>query len=608
MFVANKKKTIPRHQDQHVLVEELKVSENGGNDSASNIIPFSTVPPIAETATDGNDAATTASNAAKSVLAATPPQAAFWQLESLDEKQLEQYGLHLLLVTKIENGMKVRAAARAVNWNKSYRAAYDLWERYQIQGKTALFDHRWFRRSAAKVLIDEVKRIIYGWYLERRAAGPRAIWELATETCRQRKLPVPAETTVKAYLQSLTPNEKLARFGAAGFREIQKQHASVHEQITRAVYANELWQGDHTQLDIWVRCWAENRWTAGAVHLSVLLDSYSRAVPAALVSLKYPDSWSIALLYRKAVMKDNNADLNIYGLPFATQSDRGADWLSESVQTSIKALGIQPVIDPARYPNAKGKVERWFRTLNSSCLKKLPGHKDHVGRSLAAAQKNVLELPTFETVKREIEIWIAQYHQRVHGETSRKPLELWQETVHLRLPAHEEELNLLLLKYDKERTILNCGIRVLIGKEKHRYWSPTFDQLIKRRVRLRYNPEDTASVLVYCADSGQLLCEAWDMRADDSRYGLEDIKNARREEVRRLRGLVERSKTYVRQVTDDDRAAETEKHWQAVRETARELTAAATAAAAAAAETAAKNTPPVIDLAEELRRARRKQY
>lgn len=73
---------------------------------------------------------------------------------------------------------------------------------------------------------------------------------------------------------------------------------------------------------------------------------------------------------------------------------------------------------------------------------------------------------------------MADYHQREHSETKRKPAELWQETVRLRMPTSEDELDNCLLKSDKIRKVRNTGIDFLIpGKSPAetrggRYWSP----------------------------------------------------------------------------------------------------------------------------------------
>lgn len=259
-------------------------------------------------------------------------------------------------------------------------------------------------------------------------------------------------------------------------------------------------------------------------------------------------------------------------MPVHIESDRGADWVGENVQTNWQSLGINAVIDPPYYPNLKGKVERWFRFLDSNCLRKLPGHYDAVGRTKEAARKHINELLTLEQLREEITKWIVNvYHQKIHGETGRKPIELWEETVHYRPVENEDDLNILLLKYDMERTVLNCGVRMSLFGERHRYWSPDFERLWNRRVKIRYNPEDTESVLLYCAATGEFLCEAWDMRAANPKYTYEDVKKARREEKRYLRGIQVRSKEYFKDVLANDRVVEQQKEWKEAREVAAEL-------------------------------------
>jgi hypothetical protein len=69
-------------------------------------------------------------------------------------------------------------------------------------------------------------------------------------------------------------------------------------------------------------------------------------------------------------------------------------------------------------------------------------------------------------------------------------------------------------------------------------------------VRLAYNPEDMESVLVYCAATGERICEAFDMRGDDSRYTIEDIRTTRSQF---RRGIVERIKDYHDEIKAEDR-------------------------------------------------------
>ena len=179
-------------------------------------------------------------------------------------------------------------------------------------------------------------------------------------------------------------------------------------------------------------------------------------------------------------------------------------------------------------------------------------------------------LPTafYTQLQRAIELWIiSKYHQRTHSETNRKPLELWEETVRLRMPESEEALDNLLLKDDQIRKIRNIGITFVVNGAGGTYWSPALVDLYGREVRLRYNPEDRESVLVYCAATGKFICEAWLMGQEDSRYKIDDVK---RERNAFRRGLLTRLKEYAQEIDRNDRnsAPHLKREWEEARKLA----------------------------------------
>lgn len=250
------------------------------------------------------------------------------RLDEFSDKHIEQYSENYRLVLKIESGLTVPQACREIEWSKSVRTAYDVYNRFKKIGKEGLKDHRWERKPEVKILTEEVRDIIMAWKRQRRAAKPRAIWKLTCETCRERNLKEPAETTVKNFLYNLPVGVELALKGSRGLEQWQKQHASVIVQ-NKTTFSNELWQGDHTELPIWTRRKINGRWVAAEVYASALLDDYSRANPGLLISHKYYDSWSISILYRQAILKENVPGLQVCGIPFYTESDRGSDWISK---------------------------------------------------------------------------------------------------------------------------------------------------------------------------------------------------------------------------------------------------------------------------------------
>jgi len=308
---------------------------------------------------------------------------------------------------------------------------------------------------------------------------------------------------------------------------------------------------------IWVKVKVFGEWTPFATHITALLDAQTRAVPGYVVSTKYPDAWTIALAFWRAIMPKKDRHCEICGIPTSFETDRGSDFLSDPIAATLAGLGTIHVPDPPYYPNNKGKVERFFKTLDSGCLRLLPGHMDAIGSSFGAAKKRVHELITLQQLDHEVARWLdEEYHLREHSETGRAPAEYWSQSVRLKLPDSEDDLSLLLLKYDRECTVRNTGIKFTLNGIRHRFWSPQMAHFWKREVKLRYNPEDMDSVYVYCAATGEFLCEAFDMLADTPRYTVADVKQTR---TQYKRGLIERTRQYLSAVFDNDRNA-TQRH------------------------------------------------
>jgi hypothetical protein len=128
----------------------------------------------------------------------------------------------------------------------------------------------------------------------------------------------------------------------------------------------------------------------------------------------------------------------------------------------------------------------------------------------------------------------------------------------------------MLLKSDKERKVYNTGITFKFGdadsKSECIYWAPELTFHIGERVRIRYNPEDRASILVYAA-TDQYICEAWLMGEEDSRYTISDVQKARSEF---RHGLQERLKDYVEEIEREDHKRASSAEWEEARVVASE--------------------------------------
>lgn len=474
------------------------------------------------------------------------------RLETLDEAQMEVYAQRCWLVSLMEKGESASAAVSHLGLPFTRRTANNIYSKFKRHGLKALVDRRWLRQPRTTVFTEQVKMLTLFWYVRRPAAGPVAIWQKVSDECKEKGLAPPCQTSVKTYLANLDEGIKLFRKGKPGIRKWE-QTARPVVRYENTTHANELWQGDHAPLRIWVRVKVNGAWKPFKVHFTGLLDAHTRAVPGYVVSTKYPDSWTIALAFWRAIMPKENRDCDVCGIPQVFESDRGRDFISDAITATLLGLGCFPLPDPPHYPNSKGKIERIAKTLDHGCLRLLPGHMDAIGCTEGAAMKHVNELLTLPQLDREIALWIdKKYHRRKHSKTGQIPIEHWKKTVLLHMPESEDQLNLLLMKYDKTCKVGNIGIKFSLHAVRHRFWSPELADYFKREVRLRYNPDDMDSVLVYCAASDEFLCEAFDMQADTPRYTVEDVKRTRKQY---RAGVIQRLKSYVREVFENDRDA-----------------------------------------------------
>ncbi|MCA1565866.1 MAG: Mu transposase C-terminal domain-containing protein [Acidobacteria bacterium] len=483
--------------------------------------------------------------------------------DALKGKQLEEVAVKYRLVCLVANGRSPRQALEhlrsehPVLEKRTERWAQKLIQNYKKHGVVALLDHRRNRTNEARVLTSVVKKIALCWFFARPAACYSLIAKTVAIECSKRDIPSPSYSAIKKYLGSLPEYFHLIRKG--GIKAWDKKGKPV-VRINITSYANQRWQIDHSRLDIWVRVWDGEKWVPSQVWLSLVLDAHTRAIPGFVLSTKYPDAWTVALLMRHAILPKENLEWKVRGIPEVVQPDNGRDFRSHAVEVSFAYLKIRLEFDPPYYPNMKGKIERFFLTLDRGCLRVLPGHMDATGRSETSAMYHILTLLTRQQLNREIEKYIVdEYHQRTHSETGRKPAEYWEQAVRLRMPESVDALNRMLLKFEETRKVNNVGVSFMYKERGGDYWAPALVELLGSDVQIRFNPEDLQSILLYDKFTEEYICEAWLMGQPNSKYTHEDVK-AVRNQFRA--GLVDRFDGYAKEVQEKDRRAAQKAEWE----------------------------------------------
>lgn len=494
--------------------------------------------------------------------------------EELTEKQTHQLNVRFRLISLIEGGKTPNEALKhllseVADLRKSIRWAQRIYAAYKKHGINGIIDGRLSNKPLTLLTTEIENQILAVWYA-RPAAGHKAVWRDAKRRYGGTGTNFPGYETVKKFLAGQSEQNKLVR---AGRINIWNKQGRPVVEINNTQYSNQRWQIDHSRLDIWVKEFVDGEWKPSEVWITTVLDAHSRSIAGFVLSTKYPDAWTNAILLRQAILPKQNKKWRNKGLPEILQPDCGKDFLSHSVASSLAYLNILLAPDPPFYPNAKGKIERWFRTLDEGCLRLLPGHMKATTKRKYVATRYVSTLLTRRQLLREIETWIVdEYHETVHSKTQRKPSELWEETVRLRFPETDEALDNFLLKSDVIRKVQHTGVQFFVGKKEQKtgghYWDPQLTHFWKRDVRVSYNPEDLESILLYCADTGKFICEAWLMGGENAKYNINHIKSHRNQY---RRGLLERQKDYAAEIYELDRRKVREEEWKQAREKADEI-------------------------------------
>ena len=93
-----------------------------------------------------------------------------------------------------------------------------------------------------------------------------------------------------------------------------------------------------------------------------------------------------------------------FGLPQSLYTDNGAAYSSRHLKIVTARLGVHLIHTPARRPQGRAKVERFFRTVRDQLL-------------------SPQRFRNIEQMNQALTHWLAEYHQRPHGTLKCSPLE-----------------------------------------------------------------------------------------------------------------------------------------------------------------------------------------
>lgn len=422
-----------------------------------------------------------------------------------------------------EHGLPLRTARR---WLSAYR-------RHGLAGlvRSPRAD-RGRRRLPA-----ELVALIEGLALRKPAPTAAAVHRRVTAVAQEQGWPCPSYSTVYAIVRRLDPAlVMLAHDGAVAYRE------TFDMLYRREAHApNAIWQADHTQLDIWVK---DGAGAAVRPWLTIILDDYSRAVAAFRLSVDAPSAYQTALTLREAIWRTSDPRRPICGIPGTFYTDHGSDFTSRHLEQVSADLKMALVFSTVGKPRGRGRIERFFLTVNQLFLSTLPGY-------ITSGSAKPAPMLSFSDLEDRLRRFLRDdYHQRVHGDTGAPPVARWEASGFLpNLPASLEQLDLLLLRVATTRLVRQDGIHF----QGLRYLDLTLAAYVREPVVIRYDPKDLGEIRVYYQD--RFLCRAVCQELADRTLGLREIVHARTQRRRHVGDVLRSRTTLAEFLLDSPQAA-----------------------------------------------------
>ncbi len=401
---------------------------------------------------------------------------------------------------------------------------------FQRDGISSLERKKRSDENKHQVFSESLVELVKAFALQKPPMTVSNIHRRIQTICKKDSLPSPSYHWVYQQTKAISPHLLiLAQKGSKAYKQ-QFELLFRHDSNT----SNAIWQADHTLLDVWVlnekkgiiRPW-----------LSIVLDDFSRVVCGYYLSENTPDATHTALALRQAIWKKNRQGWSICGIPQKLYTDNGGDFISEHILQVCLKLKIELIHSLPGNPRGRGKIERFFLTVNEGLLQTLDGYS--VGGKPSSPP--TLTMKEFETQLSEF--IVDKYNHQATSKDHLSPFQRWQGDGSFlpQMPSSLEDLDDLMMHIDKGRRIQRDGIHFM----NLRYGSITLVAFVGEQVTIRYDPRDLAEIKVYFTD-GAFLCKAVCQDIADLTISLRELLSARKAVKKALDGQVKDSKHLLR--------------------------------------------------------------
>lgn len=326
-------------------------------------------------------------------------------------------------------------------------------------------------KSASIFFEDAVARI----YLDPQKHPGLAVYDdmrkqigLANQNRGFDKIVCPSKATIYRWLleleQDLVDSARLGKYAA------ERKYRPVLGQVTVSRILERI-EVDHSPLDLHVID-EDTMLLLGRPWITVAIDRYSRAILGFYICFHEPSSFSILQCLKRAILPkeillaqypDIKESWPCYGIPELVACDNGMDLHSEAFKEICREMGVQLQFCPAKEPEYKGAIERFFRTVNQGLIHRLPGTVFSNIQQRGNYPSEEIAAIDLKTLTHLLTKWIVEvYHCTPHRKIGGTPLSRWVENKSYRsieLPPSAEQMD-VLVGIPATRTLFKYGLEL----------------------------------------------------------------------------------------------------------------------------------------------------
>ena len=403
----------------------------------------------------------------------------------------------------------------------SYRTAHRWVTQYRRFGLAALARKQREDRGERRAVSLKLKEIIEGLALQKPPLPIAALYRQVRRFSQDLGENTPSYGTVFNIVHSLGAD--LVTLAHEDNKVYNDSFELVHRR--EADGPNAIWQADHTPLDIWL---IPPDGQTAKPWLTVVIDDYSRAVAGYFLSSEAPCVLHTSLALRQAIWRKEDSRWIVCGIPEVLYTDHGSDFTSRHLEQVGADPKIRLVFSIAGKPRGRGRIERFFATVNEMFLCELDGYAPGGG---GVRGKPTLTLAELDSRLRTF--LLDMYQRRDCAETKTPPAARWEANGFLpRMPESLEQLDLMLIQVAKSRRVHRDGIHF----HGLRYIAPTLAAYVGEAVTLRFDPRDMGEMRVFHGEG--FLCRAVSADLAGETVPLREIIRARNRRRRELRAVL----------------------------------------------------------------------